>query len=435
MAGEINVTGLVNGFDMNSVLQQIQAIKSKQVLLLQQKQQSISDKRSAVSDILSTLKSIQNTANSITDPNIAYAKSVSLSNQNVANVVVSDPTTVNTGTFSLTVNQLAQNDVYATNNAVSDKNASLGLNPGTLTIRLRGVDYNVVYDNTYSLQSIADAINNTAQTYNGDFRASVINVGTDSNPQYKLVISGTKTGSANALTISDTGNLISTLGLNNIKTAQNAQIQYEGLTITSSSNTFNNIPGLSITVNQTGTTTVSINNDSKPTTDALNSIISGYNKLVDTLNKETGKDGRLSGEYSLNIIKSGLYRQLEPLLTAGLIDYDRTNGHISLNTSKLQDMIQNKPSDLRSILTDIKNNVYNYLNTYTQTSGIIDSQLKSYDKQISSIQNMIDQTNRRIQLEIQTLKNQFVYMQTLQAQYNDISARIQATFGLNINKQ
>jgi hypothetical protein len=36
MAGELNVTRLVNGFDMNSILQQIQAIKSQQILMLQQ---------------------------------------------------------------------------------------------------------------------------------------------------------------------------------------------------------------------------------------------------------------------------------------------------------------------------------------------------------------------------------------------------------------
>ncbi|WP_028950707.1 flagellar filament capping protein FliD [Sulfurihydrogenibium subterraneum] len=434
MAGELSVTGLVGNFDINSVLQQIQAIKSQQILLLQQKQQTISAKKSAVSDIQNILKNIQNTVNNITDPNIAYAKSIALSNPNVATVSITDPTQVQTGTYSLTVNQLAQNDVYATSTAVSDKNDPLGLSSGTLTIRIKGVDYNVVYDNTFSLQALADEINRTAQTYNGDFRASVVNVGTQSNPQYKLVISGTKTGQENALTISDSGNLISTLGLDHIKTAQDAQINYEGLTINSSTNTFTNIPGLSITVNQTGNTTITVNKDSKPITDALNSIINGYNNLVNTLNKETGKDGRLSGEYSLNIIKSGLYRQLEPLLTNGVIKYDRTNGNISLNTTKLQDMITNNPNDLQDILTQVKDNVYNYLKDYTQTSGVIDTKLKSYDKQINSIQSMIDQINKRIQTEIQTLKNQFIYMQNLQAQYNDISARIQATFGLQTNK-
>lgn len=434
MAGELSVTGLVGNFDINSVLQQIQAIKSQQILLLQQKQQTISNKKSAVSDIQNILKNIQNTVNNITDPNIAYAKSIALSNPNVATVSITDPTQVQTGTYSLTVNQLAQNDIYATSNAVSDKNAPLGLSSGTLKITIKGVDYNVVYDNTFSLQAFADQINNVASTYNGDFRASVVNVGTQSNPQYKLVISGTKTGQENALTITDTGNLTSTLGLDHIKTAQDAQINYEGLTITSSTNTFTNIPGLSITVNQTGNTNINVSNNSQPITDTLNSIINGYNSLVNTLNKETGKDGRLSGEYSLNIIKSGLYRQLEPLLTNGLINYDRTNGNISLNTTKLQDMITNNPNGIQDILTQIKSNVYNYLNNYTQPFGIIDTQLNSYDKQINSIQGMIDQMNERIQTEIQTLKNQFIYMQNLQAQYNDISARIQATFGLQTNK-
>ncbi|MBX0312257.1 MAG: flagellar hook protein, partial [Sulfurihydrogenibium sp.] len=60
---------------------------------------------------------------------------------------------------------------------------------------------------------------------------------------------------------------------------------------------------------------------------------------------------------------------------------------------------------------------------------ILDQYNKSYDSQIQNIQNSIDLQTERVQMEIETLKNQFIKMQMLQAQMNDISARIQATFG------
>lgn len=430
MAGELNVTGLVNNFDMNSLLQQIQAIKSQQILMLQNQQSKIASKKTAVSDIQTILKNIQQSITDLSDQNTINSKSLNISNPNILSATITDPTKIQEGIFNIDVNQLAKNQIYASNNTVSDKNTPLGLTAGTLTIHMNGLDYNIGYDNTYSLQNIADKINETANTYNGNFRASVINVGTSSNPSYKLVISGTKTGEDNGFTISDSGNLVSSLNINSIQSAQNAQVTVNGLTLQNDTNTFNNIEGLSFTVNQIGSTNITISKDSKPLKDALNSLISNYNNLVDTLNKETGKDGKLSGEYSLNIISSGIFRQMDELFRNGLINFDRTTGHISINNQKFDDMYNNNLSELQTILQNTKNDINEFLQPYTQYSGILDQKIKSYDSQINNIQKTIDLQSKRIQMEMDTLKNQFVWMQMLQAQYNDISARLQSTFGL-----
>ncbi len=429
MAGELNVTGLVNGFDMNSILQQIQAIKSQQILMLQGQQQQISDKKTVISNIQSILKNLQSSINNISDSATVNAKSVNASNPNILTASITDPTQASEGSYNINISQLATNQVYASNNSFSDKNMSLGLNPGTLTISMNDLDYNVVYDNTYSLQKLADEINKTANAYNGNFRASIINVGTSSNPRYKLVIASAKTGTDNSFTISDTGNAVSTLGLTNIQNAQNAVATVNGLQVQSDTNTFTNIPGLSFTALQTGSTVLQIQKDNKPIADALGGIVNYYNQLVDIVVKETGKGGKLSGEYGLNQIVNGIFNQLQPLFTADIIDFDRTSGHISLNTSKLNDTLTNNPVDFQNTLNNVKNNLTTYLNPYTQFNGILDQYNKSYDSQIQNIQNLIDLQTKRVQTEIETLKNQFIKMQMIQAQMNDISARIQATFG------
>lgn len=431
MAGELNVTGLVNSFDMNSVLQQIQAIKSQQILYLQTQQQAISNKKTVLSNIQSIVNNLQNTTSNLTDTSVINAKTVNVSNPAIINATVTDSAKVQEGSYNVTITQLAQNQVYASNANVSDKNAALGLTSGTLTITKGGVSYNVVYDNTYSLQALADQINLVAATYNGDFRASIINTGTSSNPNYKLVISGTKTGADNSFTISDTGNASATLGISSIQNAQNAMATVDGIQIESDTNTFTNIEGLSVIANQTGSVTLNITKDSNPLTKNLNDLVTYYNQLVDTITKETGKGGKLSGEYTLNIITSGIFRQLDPLLTNNIISFDRTTGHISLNSSNLNDYINNNPSELTNMLTQVKNNLTNFLTPYTQYNGIFDQQNKAYDKQINNLQNMIDLQTKRVQMEIEILKNQFIQMQMLQAQLNDISSRITATFGNN----
>jgi flagellar hook-associated protein 2 len=354
---------------------------------------------------------------------------VNVSNPNILTASITDPTNVSEGIYNINLSQLATNQVYASNNSFSDKNASLGLNSGTLTISMNGNSYNINYDNTDSLQSLADKINNTASANSGNFRASIINVGTSSNPQYKLVITGTKTGADNSFTISDTGNAASTLDLTSIQNAQNAVATVNGLQVQSDTNTFTNIPGLSFTALQTGSTVLQIQKDNKPITDALQAIVNYYNQLVDIVNKETGKGGKLSGEYGLNQIVNGIFNQLQPLFTADIINFDRTTGHISLNTSKLNDALTNNSIDFQNTLNNVKNNLTTYLNPYAQFNGILDQYNKSYDSQIQNIQNLIDLQTKRVQTEIETLKNQFIKMQMLQAQMNDISARIQATFG------
>jgi flagellar hook-associated protein 2 len=439
MAGELNVTGLVNNFDMNSILQQIQAIKSQQILMLQQEQQQISDKKTVISNIQSILKNLQSSINNISDPATLNAKSVNVSNTNILTASITDPTQASEGNYDISISQLAKNQIYASNKSVSDKSASLNLDSsGTLTISMNGNSYNINYDNTDSLQSLADKINNAASTNSGNFKASIINVGTSSNPQYKLVITGTKTGANNSFTISDSnsdsGSAVSTLDLKDIQDAQNAVATVNGLQVQSDTNTFTNIPGLSFTALQTGSTTLQIQKDNKPITDTLQSIVNYYNQLTDTVNKETGKGGKLSGEYGFNQIVNGILNQLQPLLTVGIIDFDRTTGHISLNTSKLNDALTNNRSDLQNTLNNVKNNLTTYLNPYTQFNGILDQYSKSYDNQIQNIQNLIDLQTERVQMEIEALRNQFIQMQMLQAQMNDISARIQATFGIQNSK-
>lgn len=429
MAGELNVSGLVNNFDMNSVLQQIQALKSQQILYFQSQQQALNDKKTVVSNIKSILNNIQNTLSNFTDPSVVNAKTVNVTNSTVLNATVTDSTKVQEGSYSINITQLAQNKIYASSANVSDKNASLGLNSGTLTIHQNGFDYNIVYDNTFSLQALADQINFVVTTYNGNFSATVINAGTSANPNYKLVISGTKTGADNGFTISDTGNAVSTLGINSIQNAQNAVATVNGIQIESDTNTFTNIQGLSINANQTGNITLNITKDTNPITNTLNNFINYYNQLVDTITKETGKDGKLAGEYTFNSIVNGIFNQLQPLLTNNIISFDRTTGHISLNSSNLSTYINNNPSGLTNMLTQVKNNITNFLTPYTQYYGVLDQRNKSYDNQIQSLQNMIDLQTKRVQMEIDTLKTQFINMQMLQAQFNDISSRIAATFG------
>lgn len=448
MAGEISVAGLSGGFDYNSILEKIQTLRSQQLYLAQTKQSQLETKKGVIQDIHNLLKNMKNLVTAFTDPALINSKSVSSSDENVLSASITDQTKVQAGTYQISVVQLAQNAVYASSkdDITSKDTAIAGLGNGTLTIKQKGLDFNIGYDSTYSLQTLADKINTEAQIYNGDFRASVVNVGTSSSPQYKIVISSTKTGTENDITITDSGNLVSTLQLGKVEAAQNARITVNGLVVERSTNQFNDvIEGMNFTAKRTGNVYVIVGEDVKPLKENLANLVNQYNSLVGKINTETSKGGKLAGEYGLNQLRSAIYRQLEDLVNADIIKFDRTSGTLSLNSSKLEEIYNNTSntslsglienrSELFSALSQIKTNLSRYLEETTVLGGTLDSMIKSYDKQIASLKDSMERMSSRIQMEMEVLKRQFIYMESIQAQYNAIGMRIQQTFGLNNKK-
>lgn len=456
MNGNISVTGLVGGFDYNSVLQQIQYLKSQQIFIMQDRQKQIEQKKAVINEVRNIINNMRTAISNFNDPSTLNAKSVNVDNQNIVSSSITYPTKAQIGIYNITVNQLAKSHIVASGNSLSDKNTPIGsiaglpvsaLIPGTLTISQNGENLNIAYDNTYSLQTLVDKINQEATTWNMNIRASIINIGSTTNPQYKLVISSTKTGTDYSMSFSDTGNLATILGgFSNVQTAQNASITINGITVGRPTNQFDDvIEGLSFTAKSVGSTTVTVGQSNDPLRQTLTNFVNSYNALVDKINTETGKGGKLSGEYTLNQIKNSIFREVQDLVFSDILRFDRETGKLSLNTSKLDQVLSNDGSSstglietktqLTAKLSTIKSNLDTYLRDITLSTGTLGNMISAYDKQIASLQDSIDRMKNRVQMEIEVLKRQFIMMESMQAQYNAIGARIRATFGLDSNNK
>lgn len=446
MAGEFSISGLVGGIDYNSILQQIQQLKSQQIYMMQTKQDQLNQKKTVINDIKTILSGMKDVLSGFDDKAILNAKSINISNDSILSATVKDPTKAQVGTYNIQVNQLAKNHILASNTTFSNKDSAIsGLNSGTLKITQNGIDLNIGYDSSYSLQAIADKINTESSIWNFNVRATIVNVSSSSTPSYKLVISSTKTGVSNQISINDSGNLSGILNLQDVQSPQDAIINIDGISVSRSSNQFDDVvEGISFTVKTTGDTVVSIEEDKNSIKQVLSKFVDSYNNLVEKVKAETGKNGKLSGEYSIDRIKNDIFKEIQDLVFSGIFDFDRNSGKISLNSGKLDQVLSNTSSttgsslietrgQLFAKLSNIKSNLTNFLNDTTLSTGTLGNMISSYDKQISSIQDSIDRMTQRVQMEIDILKRQFIMMESLQAQYNAISARIQATFGLNNN--
>ncbi len=430
MAGEIYLSNLVGNFDYAEMLNNIKMIKSQQIFLLQQRENQIKSKKDAISDFGDILKDMQDLLNKISDLTKLDKKAVSVSDESVAEVSITDHSVLSTSNIDITVNRLAQNDVWLTGSGVTDKTTSIStLTSSSLNITYGGNTITVNYDNTDSLESIVNKINTEAANNNLNIKASIFFDGTN----YRLLIKGLDTGAGNTISITDSGNLSTTLGgFNNVQTAQNAQISVYGTTVTSQTNTFNNvIAGLSITVKSVSSTPVNITvkNDYSEFKDDLSNFIKKYNEMVDFIKDKTGKDGVLSGEFSLHQIRSTIFNKLQPLMDRDLISVDKNTGHINLNNTELDNLLSTNVSDVRSMIGDLKNNLYDYFLYVTGTQGPVKLKEKSFDKQIDNIEERIELMTKRIDIEIETLKKQFISLQMLMAQMEDVKMRLAQSFG------
>jgi flagellar hook-associated protein 2 len=286
------------------------------------------------------------------------------SNANVMTVASKPGVPMGDLTSTITVNALAQ--------AQSLKSASFAanqtFNTGTLSFTVgtgSPVTINVTSSNN-TVAGIAQAIN----AQNGGVTANVVTAADGSST---LVLKG-KAGAAQAFTVSgsDTGTggqSLSSLsygggatgGMTQTLAAQDASLTVDGVTVTRSSNSFDDvIPGVSMTLTGTGNVSLS----SKVPTDAIgqavNDFVSAYNSLMSEITTATaaagnGTDaGPLRGNQSIRALKdqlskltttnlnaSGTVRTLAELgVKTGL------DGTLSVDQPTLSKMLTNYPNDV-----------------------------------------------------------------------------------------
>lgn len=150
--------------------------------------ETISGIKTLLNDFLETVKPFDLFISS--GVNVFEEKSATTTGESVV-FDAADAGSLNTGTTTVTVSQVAQKDVYQTI-SFSDPEATITTSAATLTIS--GVDFSL---QNKSYEDIAEEIN-----INSKFTASVEQVGSNT---YRLVIRSEDTGTDNALEIVETG--------------------------------------------------------------------------------------------------------------------------------------------------------------------------------------------------------------------------------------
>ena len=268
---------------------------------------------------------------------------------------------------------------------------------------------------TDSLAAIRDQINNDAQLQGKGVTASVVTSHTDGGDAYSLKI----TKAEGTLSLQDDNNVLQTLGLvkqsvaNEIQSAQDAQIHLDGISITRSTNSMDDvIDGVQIEVTKAdpkSTLTLSVTPDLNSVVTKVQAFVNSYNSVVNRaasaqqFNTDTMQGGLAFGDAAI----MGLEQGLRGAVTAPITVLGGTPGMLAsvgittdahdnlvLDSSKLQSTLAQDPNAVAKLFglsTTAGSNEIQVMNTTRQTA---DSGTAGYTVHINQAAQKATDTSR-----------------------------------------
>jgi flagellar hook-associated protein 2 len=443
VTNSITFSGLASGMDTQAIIDAMMSIAKAPVDRLQAKRQTYATQLSTLSDLASRLSSLRTTARGM--QSASTLKAYSAQSADPSTFTAAAGSGALPGTYDIEVQALAQ-ATRAYSFAVNAKDQTGLVGTGNLTLTIGGTALAPIAINeaTDTLETVAQKINDAG----GGASASIIYTGS----VYKLVVNGTQTGQANAVTFAEAGTLATKLGLSDagaaVQTASDARIVIDKNTITSSSNQMSQaIPGVNLTLLQTTaldtTVKLTVSLDASAEESKINTLLGTYNSVMSLLKDQLSysgaqKDGQLIGDAALRGIKS----QLQSIIT-GKVDAagaysalsligvvtNKDDGTLSLNSTAFHDALAKDPESVSRLLT------YNDFNTTTDNDGVmvrlgrtIDSFLATQSgtltarqdgiqKSIASIDTRVASLQRNLDTYETGLRTQYAALESLMAGY------------------
>jgi flagellar hook-associated protein 2 len=372
----ISFTGLGNGIDFGSVVDQLVKVAHLPIDSLTAKKGDLSSKSTDYATLSTKLVFLQGAADQLRLSTSFDRTTTSVSDTSALSAVGSS--TATSGTYSLKITQLAQSN-QITNQAAKTVAATtddiVAGASGTFTFKIgSGTDQTVTLSDTATLEDLKSSINDLG----AGATASIINTGTDTTPAYRLVLTSTTTGASNGITIVadnttlDFMNGSGTGGIDTLQAAQDA-IAIVGdpalnpVTVTRSTNAISDaIAGVTLTLlKTTGTSTVQVNvsRDVTAVKDNIKGLATAYNEVLKYINERTTYDvatkkgGNFFGEPTVRGVLSQIRTALSSSITGagsfntvGTLGFktDR-EGTVTVDEAKLDTALSANYSNVRTL--------------------------------------------------------------------------------------
>ncbi len=428
MAGEFSISGLTgSGFDGGAIVQQIMQLKSIPLQKLQAQKQEIGVKLASLGQLSDKVNSFYEFFSGLDTDELFKGKKATVSDTKILSATV-DENAPNME-FSVTVDRLAQTEIRVSNGGVANLTDTFS-SSGTLTISYNTGSTTETFNIDYSAGETIEDLVNSINSAQDKVKASVYYDGT----KYSIMLSEkdvsastveTDTvGGTYAIEVSGLPTELGT-GLDTLQEAKNAQITIgSGSPVVSPTNTFENvISGLTLEVKDTGTSTVKIEDNYSKVSSFLKSFAGKYNDLVNVVDALTaGEDALFLGENTITNLKFGMANRLDPLIELGILDYDGDTGQISIDTSKLNSLLDTDPDKVKEAIDRLKSEFEPFMEAQKDTfKGFKDLLQDRIDRIDESIKAMA----QRLAQEEVFLKMQYAQLESFIADSESLKQRFQ----------
>lgn len=376
----ISSLGIGSGVLTSDLVDQlVQAERAPTENRLKQKTEQTQALLSAYGKLRSAITELRLPMRQLSAPDNLKAFSASSSNEGIA--VSVDSTKASRGTYSVEVTSLAGAQALASRDVFADRDAT-SVGQGTLTLNVGDKTTNITIDGSNdTLQGLANAINDS----DAGVSAGVIDTGNG----FQLVLSADETGTANAVSISvsgdsggtDTDNqglsrfafnsgLDAGTGLQETIAASDAVMKINGVEVTRSTNNFENvIDGLTFDITETGSSIIKVQQDFGAVADRVQGFVDKFNALQSTIdnlagfNAEAGVGSLLTGDSTVRSIQNQL-RQVLTRVVPGLenssvrsladvgITTNFETGGLQFDRTKFEAQLKNNPDDVTALFAE-----------------------------------------------------------------------------------
>jgi flagellar hook-associated protein 2 len=452
----ITSTGIGSGLDISAIVSSLtSAYGAAQTNQLTAQQTSLDAQVSAYGTFTSALDKLQATLPTLEDPSQLAGFNATVADKTIASATTTSDAVA--GQYSLEVQNLAT-AATLTSQPVAGSTSVVGT--GTLTIAVGGASTSISIDSTNdTLAGIASAINSA--TNNPGVTASVITTSAGA----RLVLAGTATGAANAITVTQSGgdgglsSLVydpadSITNLTQTQAAQDANFSINGYAATSASNVVSNaISG--VTINLLGAsaantpTTLTISADTTAASSSINAFVTAVNGVLSSIQTLTGYDpstqtaGALNGNATLESFQNQLQNNLKQVASSGsggvksLTDLGITaaaDGSYATNATTLSNALTSSLTSVGNLLggpNGIATQLNNLLDGYIQPGGLLDTINQGLQSSLSSVAQQQTALNAELATYSATLTAQYNAMDTAIAQLKETQTYLTAEFNPN----
>lgn len=436
----ITSTGIGSGLNIGAIVSALtSAYGSAQQTQLTDQQNSLNAQVSAFGAFSSALDTLQATLTTLQNPSSLAGYNATLADNTIASATTASGAAA--GQYSLEVQNLATSATL-TSNPVASPSTVIGT--GTLTVSVGGASISINIDSTdNTLAGIAAAINGAAN--NPGVSASILTTTAGA----RLVLSGTTTGAANAITVTETGGdgglsaLVydptnNVTNLTQTQAAQNANFSINGYAAVSPGNVVSGaISGVTLNLLKASAantpTTLTVAPDTSAAQTSIGTFVTAVNGVLKSIQSLTGYDastqtaGPLNGNATLESFQNQLENILGTINSGSGSIQSLTDLGITANAQGTYDTNSTALASVLSVnLTAVGNflggaggiatQINNLITGYTEPGGLLASINQGLQSSLKSVASQ--QTELNAQLA--------TYSATLTAQYNAMDAAVAA---------